>query len=590
MRVDFIIIFRKTNMKKILLSCIFASASYIAVADVNIKFDDYCKEGDNGFDAMAKIIEIARSKNGEPVLVEFSNKTYDFKKAPEHSWFFPIVGVENLTIDGKGAKLMIDPFNAYCTINNCKNVTLKNFEFVHNRLAFTQGDIVEVTPEYFVFKLDDGYPEFPSHEFVMKNYPGSQWMWGSFMDREARTLKYGYPDHIFAAKIEPADKPRHYKFYPQKLYTHILKNIHPPVAFVMPIHQDPNKSWRNSHGPYTIGIAGSSDILIENITARATRHAGWSGINNEGKITFKNCVVTWRENSSDLISSWRDGSHFKNNKIGPAFIGCKWEGLLDDSINIGANPTMILEDMGDSTYRIRGGSLKKGCPIAILNPKNGQWLEGKEWFVEDISGNVVKLSKPIPDLVLYQNLTDYERTSGRGGINMAATEIFNMDYVGAGYVVRDCKFGKQRRYSMIIRAPNGTIEDNKIYGGTGIHLSNEIGSWYEGPLPRNTKVRGNTFENTWGPCPLVVSVGIFPNIKFGLPYGISIIDNTFKLTMPENKYAISIYNGSDFTIKRNKYFNALDELIPESEAVHISDFVENVKMKSKTPEAKNEKK
>ena len=150
--------------------------------------------------------------------------------------------------------------------------------------------------------------------------------------------------------------------------------------------------------------------------------------------------------------------------------------------------------------------------------------------------------------------------------------------------------GKQRRYSMIIRAPNGTIEDNKIYGGTGIHLSNEIGSWYEGPLPRNTKVRGNTFENTWGPCPLVVSVGIFPNIKFGLPYGISIIDNTFKLTMPENKYAISIYNGSDFTIKRNKYFNALDELIPESEAVHISDFVENVKMKSKTPEANNEKK
>ena len=49
-------------MKKILLSCIFASAYYIAVADVNIKFDDYCKEGDNGFDAMAKIIEIIKRR------------------------------------------------------------------------------------------------------------------------------------------------------------------------------------------------------------------------------------------------------------------------------------------------------------------------------------------------------------------------------------------------------------------------------------------------------------------------------------------------------------------------------------------------
>ena len=47
---------------------------------------------------------------------------------------------------------------------------------------------------------------------------------------------------------------------------------------------------------------------------------------------------------------------------------------------------------------------------------------------------------------------------------------------------------------MIIRARDGVIENNFIDGGSGIVISNEMGSWFEGPLPRNIIVRNNTVK------------------------------------------------------------------------------------------------
>jgi len=557
-------------MKKILIVLSLLSGTILSAEEFVINFDEYNAKHKNSFAAIREVIDLVRSKNGEPVKIEFNQKVYNVEKDLNSSWFFHLVNLKNLTIDGKGAKLMIDPSNAYCVINNCENVTLKNFEFEHNRLAFTQGDIVEVTDEYFVLKLDDGYPEFPSHEFVMKNFPGPQWMWGSYMDRQERTLMPNYPDHIFFKTIVPAEKPRHYKFYPMPGYMRHLKIIRTGVAFVMPIHQDPNNAWKNSHGPYTISVVNSKNILVKNVTARATRHAGWAICLNEGKVTFKNCVVTWRENSNDLISSWRDGSHCKNNRIGPSFIGCKWEGLLDDSINIGASPSMITEDLGDATYRIYGGQgFKKGAKIGILIPSKGIWLEGKDWYVEDYSKGVAKLSKPIPDLVCRQKISQYEIISGRGGKNAAATQIYALDYVSEKYVIRNCEFGKQRRYSMILRSPNGVIENNKIYGGTGIILSNELGSWYEGPFPMNTKVYNNTFEKTWGNCQLRIQTNLLPNVKSNINYNIFLRNNTFKLDGLNNKYAVSVDNVAGIKFRGNKYYNAGGEPILQDEAVML---------------------
>jgi len=80
---------------------------------------------------------------------------------------------------------------------------------------------------------------------------------------------------------------------------------------------------------------------------------------------------------------------------------------------------------------------------------------------------------------------------------MGYTGIYNLDACGKDYIIRNNVFLEQRRHAVLARAPNGLIENNLIdgVGGSAISLGNAIGSFYEGPFPRNTVIRGNTIRN-----------------------------------------------------------------------------------------------
>ena len=57
-------------------------------------------------------------------------------------------------------------------------------------------------------------------------------------------------------------------------------------------------------------------------------------------------------------------------------------------------------------------------------------------------------------------------------------------------------------------------------GGHGVSLNNEIGSFYEGPLPRDTVIRNNTFRNTFWDA-----VKVYANGKGALARNITITGN-----------------------------------------------------------------
>ncbi|MEI7947659.1 MAG: right-handed parallel beta-helix repeat-containing protein, partial [bacterium] len=62
-----------------------------------------------------------------------------------------------------------------------------------------------------------------------------------------------------------------------------------------------------------------------------------------------------------------------------------------------------------------------------------------------------------------------------------------------------------RRHAILVRAPGGLIEGNTIdgVGGSGVYMSNEFGSFYEGPVPQDCTIRSNLVRNTQG-VPIVV--------------------------------------------------------------------------------------
>ena len=55
--------------------------SLTTLAQTVYKFDDFHKEGADGFQTMADILKLVKAQNGKPCVVEMSPKTYKFGKS-----------------------------------------------------------------------------------------------------------------------------------------------------------------------------------------------------------------------------------------------------------------------------------------------------------------------------------------------------------------------------------------------------------------------------------------------------------------------------------------------------------------------------
>ncbi len=551
-------------MKRLLINILSFLFSLSCFAQTIYKFDEFHKDGADGFQTMAEILKLVNAQNGKPCVVEMSSKTYKFGKSKNHGAFLSLKGVKNLTIDGKGAKIIYHRHNNFCVGTRCENVVVKNFVASMNKVAFTQGDIVDVLEDHFIFEIDKGYPFPPTHEFTMKNFPDQKWRWGSVMNRKKRAIKEDFSDHIFMEKVQKLDA-RKYKVYPRKDYLKYMSKIAVGDVWVMPVYKEINKNFGAEN--YTVSFVLSKNVLIENVKISATRHAGFAGTNNEGKITFRNCTLTWREGSKDMISSWRDGSHFKNNKIGPTLENCVFEGMLDDAVNISAAPAFVIKKINDTSYQMRRTTFFEGNDIALMYGDSGKWVEGLK-ASKGSTGLKLCLEKPI-DFTMWQEISNYDIVSGNSKKNSKATQFFNMSYINNGFVVRNCKFGVQRRYSMIIRAHNGIIENNTITGGTGIMIANEFGSWFEGPLPHNIVIKNNVVNSPVARNPFTIA-GNFPT-KTQIDYNFNITaENNIVYYNPKMKYVgILVRDCKGIKLANNTFFDLQKNPLNAKKSVYV---------------------
>ncbi len=567
-------------MKKIISILLVVGFALQAMSQTVFNFDAlYNEKHDDAFAVMAKIIEDVRAQNGKPCVIQMSNKTYVFKKSENYGAFLALRNLKNLTIDGRGAKIRFPSYNNFCVGEYLENVVIKNFDFAHNKLAFTQGDIVELLEDSFVFLVDKGYPSLPTNEFIAKTYPNELWRWGSIMERSTRALKPNCSDHMFIEKVEKIGA-RKYRIFPKKNYMRVLGQIAVGDVWVMPVYKKRNPHFGGSDRYYTFSFTKSKDVLVENSKIAATKHAGFSASYNFGRITYKNCTLTWR-NKKDMISSWRDGAHCKNNKIGPVFENCRFEGMLDDAINISAAPAFAIKKLGENLYQMCNFGFSVGDRIAVMDSKTGKWIDGLTALPKTEKNlinkkNILLFKSPI-ELSFWQNISQYDINSGDSRKNTMATQVFNMECINDGFVIRNCYFGVQRRFSFIVRAHNGVIENNVIEGGTGGIVSNEIGSWFEGPLPHNIVIKNNTFKTKIPHTPLIVG-GMFPvKCKTDYDFNLKIYDNTIFYN-PEKTKGMLITDCNNIKLSGNKFFDFSEKPKTQKEAIAISNAT-NVEIK-----------
>ncbi len=522
-------------MIPLMLGTTFATAEDFHVKDYGAVGDGITDDGP----AIRKTIEKAvRSSPGATVI--FEKKRYRLAKA-DVDFHISLKGVKRVAIEGNGAELINNPWNNIVRLEECEDVTVRGFVIDFDPLPFTQGIITEVDEKagWFLLSIQEGYDN-PVEVYRRIGKQEPDWGWGVCMDPKKRMRKADANMHFYLEDVKEAHDGLLKVFLAETALIHATE-IKKGDRFVITLKYGGDGA--------NFDVTRSKNCHLENNTIYTAKYGMTHSLSdNYGRIHVKGVKITFKPGTDRLITTPKDGFHCKHNAIGPIIEEGLFEGMLDDSINISVCPYWVRQDLGDNryliaevafsphvgdtlmAYRPNPGTITDGLVVKSVEPQSTpKGMRGK-W-------NIVTLNKPIPHLGLHEG----ENLFPGGQEKLALTGLYNLDASGKDYIVRGNTFGPQRRHAVLARSRGGLIENNIIdgVGGSGVTLHNEIGSFYEGPLPGDTTIRNNTFSNTF-----FDSIKVSANGKEAFARNITIAENSITgwHTDPKAKDSASAIN------------------------------------------------
>jgi hypothetical protein len=504
-----------TIMAGVLLGATSVNAKEFHVKDYGARGDGKADDGPAIRRAVAAAVKAAPG-----ATVVFEKRRYRLARAKE-DYHISLRGVKGMTIEGRGAELINNPWNNIVKIEECEDVTVRGFVIDCDPLPFTQGTISDVDAKAgsFLLKIQKGYDN-PVEVYRQLGKTKPNWGWGVCMDPKERKRKPEAIMHFFIDSVTEVG---------DLLRVQLVDNARKHAAELKEGDRFVITLKYGGHGA-SFAVSRSTNCRLENNTIYTAKYGMTHGLfDNRGRIHVKGVKITFKPGTDRLISTPKDGFHCKHNAIGPIIEDGLFEGMLDDTINISVCPYWVRKDLGDNRYLIAEVqfSPRKGDILMAYRPKPGTITDGL--VVKKVEGqstpkgmrgkwNIITLNKPIPDRGLHRGGNLFP-----GGTDkLVLTGLYNIDASGKDYIVRNNVFKAQRRHAVLARSSGGLIENNIIdgVGGSGVTLNNEIGSFYEGPLPRDTVIRNNTFRNTF-----FDSIKVYTNGKGAVARNITITGN-----------------------------------------------------------------
>ena len=359
---------------------------------------------------------------------------------------------------------------------NCSNVTLRGLSVDCDPLAFTQGIVKEVnaTERWIDVKIDAGYETDPAK---FKSFRPV-----SFFEQDRKTWKKGMSEiHGSKIKVQPDG------------YWRIVDVPADRMAGVEP--GDP--TLFPAYGFAGMSCRGSVDMKFFNITMVQSASMAFHEHGGGGNTLLSGCKVMRRPGTDRLISTNADGFHCKNMRRGPTVENCSFEGMQDDGINVHGMVLKVFEKPDGIKVKlvaVNENTIRKGDRIEFTSHSTGALL----------GEATVKAVRILDEKRSRERAKKYHEGFGDGrlvevvlerAVHAEALDIVNnLDACGAGFTIRNNRFGYNRYRGILLRGGPGLVEGNTVThtGSSGII---GITDHLEGPYPRDLVIRNNTLIN-----------------------------------------------------------------------------------------------
>ncbi len=409
--------------------------------------------------------------------VRFRPGTYRVGAVPDASYAVTVAGARELQVDAQDATLVVtQPWVGGIRFDRCDNCVVSGLSVDYDPLPHALGLVRGIRRRERLidaeFSADLPMPDAPFFTFALPGdrHPTS---FGVVFDRATGILKPSTPDHVM---VERAQRLGGQLYRLRTRQGTLSPDVTVGDLLVYPVRQHGN----------ALAFFDTPGAIVADVQIFAANAAAIALIRSDAaRIT--GTTVAPPNGAGRLFSTNGDGVHAQDCRVGPAVERCRFEGMLDDGLNVYNRPFIITGVSEDVEFELSGGrELRDGDVVQFFEPLRGR-SRGTRLVAlarPDHERNTwrVRLDRPVPG-------------TQAGPSYRIADTVFNVSASGGGVSVRNTDYRRHRGFSTRIQAERGDVSDNTFseIGSGAIVLANNA-DWPEGPPPAGITVVRNHLD------------------------------------------------------------------------------------------------
>lgn len=475
--------------------------------------------------------------------MKFDYSLSNTTELPERTLGILMKDMNFCTFEGNGARFWFEGQMQPLTLDNCKNITVKDITVNWKKPLVAEGEILSVNEEYAdVYISSENFPHRLNNEWLEFDVGAGEWY--PLCDRSQivyephfRTIRRNTGDSFWVKSISQLPQNNVYRF---RLHC----NSNACVGDILVLRHNER---------YHAGIFTEKckDISFENIVVHSCGGLGCLSQFCEN-ITYKQVHFIPDKTLGRRVTNGRDdGMHITCNKGKVTITECTFLGLMDDPINV--HGCCVTGDEVVNARTLRGhyrheqamGFLywaENDDEVAFIDRKSmsristakvaSYKLENRDTFLlefsEDLPEHILELAKTGEALAL-ENLTNT-----------------------AEVICTNNRFGSCRARGILISTPKPVLIENNYFesSGSAILVAGDANNWFESGECNDVVIRNNVFTEAcltsdYEFCQGIISIcPTIPEPQLDKPFhkNIVISNNKFDTADTSVLYAFSCKN------------------------------------------------